>query len=226
MNPGRGRGGDVRPGQVLGNRRRPRARARLPGGCPQDRRGLSGGAGFGVSPDAFWCSTLALHLPSQISVAPRTGEVFGREGLPIGAVYGDGYVRFGQCKGIPRGVQYGHRAVWEAIYGQIPIGYQIDHKNGRKADNRIQNLQLVTARQHAQIGWVRGQMASGSRKRNARLTDELVAAIRASDRPSKTWADELGIHRDTIDDARRGRSWRHVRPCPRLRTARRPRSRS
>ena len=205
--------------------RRPRARARLPGGCPNDPRGLGGGAGFGLAADAIWCSTLALHLPTRISVAPRSGEIYGRKGQPIGAVYADGYVRFRRSKSIPRGVQYGHRAVWEAVYGPIPAGHQIDHKNGRKSDNRISNLQLVTAKQHARIGWVRGQMAAGSRKRNARLTEELVAAIRASDRSTREWASELGVHRDTVRDARRGKSWRHVRPCPRVHTRRRPRTR-
>ena len=204
--------------------RRPRARSRLPGICRRDVRGLGGGAGFGVATDAIWCSTLALHLPTRISVAPRTGEVFGREGQPIGAVYADGYVRFRRSKNIPKGVQYGHRAVWEAVYGPIPVGYQIDHKNGQKADNRISNLQLVTALQHARIGWARGQSAMGTRKKNALLTEEVVVAIRASSRSNGDWAAELGVHKDTVRDARRGRSWRHVRPCPRLRTRCRPRS--
>lgn len=226
MTRGRSRGGGhgLSGGKASRQGRRPRARARLSGSCRRDLRGLGGGAGFGLSAGAIWCSTLALHLPTRISVAPRTGEIFGREGQPIGAIYADGYVRFRRSSSIPKGVQYGHRAVWEAVYGPIPAGYQIDHKNGKKADNRISNLQLVTALQHARIGWARGQSAMGTRKKNALLTEEVVVAIRTSNRSNSDWAAELGVHKDTVRDARRGKSWRHVRPCPRLRTSLRPRS--
>jgi hypothetical protein len=37
-----------------------------------------------------------------------------------------------------------HRVVWETFNGPIPEGYQIDHKNDNRFDNRIDNLQLLT----------------------------------------------------------------------------------
>jgi hypothetical protein len=37
-----------------------------------------------------------------------------------------------------------HRIVWILAHGAIPKGLQIDHKNGRRSDNSITNLQLVT----------------------------------------------------------------------------------
>lgn len=36
-----------------------------------------------------------------------------------------------------------HRLAWEFLYGDIPEGKQIDHKNGNSLDNRINNLRLV-----------------------------------------------------------------------------------
>ncbi|QGH76959.1 homing endonuclease [Escherichia phage BEK12B] len=36
-----------------------------------------------------------------------------------------------------------HRIVWEMHYGKIPYGYEIDHINGIRDDNRIENLRLV-----------------------------------------------------------------------------------
>ena len=39
---------------------------------------------------------------------------------------------------------YIHRLVYEAFYGEIPDGLQINHKNGIKTDNRLRNLELVT----------------------------------------------------------------------------------
>lgn len=38
---------------------------------------------------------------------------------------------------------YLHRWIWEQIYGAIPEGWEIDHINGKKTDNRIDNLRCI-----------------------------------------------------------------------------------
>jgi hypothetical protein len=37
-----------------------------------------------------------------------------------------------------------HRVVWEVVHGDISEGMQIDHRNGDRSDNSIENLRLVT----------------------------------------------------------------------------------
>lgn len=37
-----------------------------------------------------------------------------------------------------------HRIVWEAFNGEIPEGYEIDHINAKRDDNRLDNLRCVT----------------------------------------------------------------------------------
>lgn len=37
-----------------------------------------------------------------------------------------------------------HRLVWETFNGPIPAGYEIDHKNRKRTDNHLDNLQCVT----------------------------------------------------------------------------------
>ena len=37
-----------------------------------------------------------------------------------------------------------HTVVWEMFNGTIPKGFEVDHINHRKGDNRIENLRLVT----------------------------------------------------------------------------------
>lgn len=39
---------------------------------------------------------------------------------------------------------FAHRIVWEMHNGKIPEGMEIDHINGVKSDNRIENLRLVS----------------------------------------------------------------------------------
>ena len=40
-------------------------------------------------------------------------------------------------------IHFMHRWIWEQIYGAIPDGWEIDHINGVRTDNRIENLRCV-----------------------------------------------------------------------------------
>lgn len=41
-----------------------------------------------------------------------------------------------------------HRLVADAFLGGIPKGYEVDHKNGIKTDNRLGNLRVITHREN------------------------------------------------------------------------------
>jgi hypothetical protein len=41
-----------------------------------------------------------------------------------------------------------HRYIWTQANGAIPKGMQIHHINGKRNDNRLENLQLVTQKQN------------------------------------------------------------------------------
>jgi hypothetical protein len=41
-----------------------------------------------------------------------------------------------------------HLFIWERVYGPIPLGYHVHHINGRSYDNRVINLQLMSAPDH------------------------------------------------------------------------------
>lgn len=37
-----------------------------------------------------------------------------------------------------------HRIIWQMVHGEIPEGLKIDHINGIRSDNRLENLRLVS----------------------------------------------------------------------------------
>src|SRR5699024_2829267 len=44
---------------------------------------------------------------------------------------------------------YAHRLVAEAFIGEIPKGYVVNHINGIKHDNRIDNLEIITEKENS-----------------------------------------------------------------------------
>ena len=58
-----------------------------------------------------------------------------------------------------------HRYVWTQANGEIPKGMHIDHINGNKTDNRLENLQCITRTQNLQRkNWSKGYTALSTNK--------------------------------------------------------------
>lgn len=60
-----------------------------------------------------------------------------------------------------------HRLVWETFNGEIPQGYEIDHINGVRDDNRLENLRCVTHAENINNPLTRNHI-SESKKGNIR----------------------------------------------------------
>jgi hypothetical protein len=84
-------------------------------------------------------------LKRRLRYWPETG-IFTRQhyagsakfGDPAAKVHTDGYLRI--C--VLGNRYYAHRLVWLYVYGCWPT-HQIDHINGDRADNRLQNLREI-----------------------------------------------------------------------------------
>lgn len=73
-----------------------------------------------------------------------------------------------------------HRIVWEAFRGPIPEGKEINHRNGKKRDNRISNLEVVTHSENMKHAYDNGLIPSrkGEGNTKAKLTEKQVRKIR------------------------------------------------
>lgn len=54
-----------------------------------------------------------------------------------------------------------HRAIWEAAYGPIPEGMEVDHINCDPQDNRLENIRLVTSQQNKMNTRLRHDSSTG-----------------------------------------------------------------
>lgn len=67
----------------------------------------------------------------------------------------NGYIRIN----IKNKVYSAHRLIWEAFNGPIPEEKVVDHINGNRSDNRLENLRLVTQSENVENGYRNGYSA-------------------------------------------------------------------
>ena len=92
------------------------------------------------------------YFKKYLTYDPESGTLRWKVTLCSTAIAGNiagtktrkGYIRI-QIKGHR---YYAHRIAWTLTYGKIPDGYEIDHKDLDKTNNKINNLRLVTKSQN------------------------------------------------------------------------------
>lgn len=100
-----------------------------------------------------------------------------------------------------------HTLVLEAFVGQRPLGMVCCHKNGQRADNRLQNLRWGTPQSNRDDMELHGTVQRGSLNPHAILTESDVLTIRRDPRSSTELAKIYGVDRSTIKCARRRKTW-------------------
>lgn len=71
-----------------------------------------------------------------------------------------------------------HVIIAATFLGPKPKGYQVNHKNGNKADNSVSNLEYVTPSENQRHSSRMGIMPSGERQWQATFSNKLAASIR------------------------------------------------
>lgn len=145
------------------------------------------------------------------------GSVYGVRGrLMVPSINSRGYLAVSiYTDARERTTQRVHQLVAAAFLGTRPPGMQINHINGNKSDNRVENLEYVTRSEnvHHSYDVLGAKKPKGVINGNARLTPEIVQEIRrkrADGFSSRALADLYAIDRSHVNGLVRRRFWDHV----------------
>ncbi len=120
-----------------------------------------------------------------------------------------------------------HRLVWLAHQGKIPYRITINHKDGNKIHNDINNLELATYSENQKHAiktglWkptkkfrrVSSEKITGEKNHNSKFSDIQVKGLRkkyAKGKINKQYImDKYGVSRRVVDNMLLGRSYSHM----------------
>lgn len=128
--------------------------------------------------------------------------------LWMGAVYkASGY---GQVRPKGRKPTTAHRYAYELAYGSAPEGMDVCHRCDVRLCVRPSHLFAGSRQQNMQDAVKKGRQYHGARHHRARLAAQDVVRIRSGTLTVSQWARALGVHYETVRDAKIGRTWKAV----------------
>lgn len=159
----------------------------------------------------------------NIVVDPRAGKVYGTRG-PGGVPYKkpkelagtnvSGYLVVSIRNGATKLSCRVHRVVWISQNGVIPDGYVVDHINNNKQDNRIENLQLLTAAQNSTKAKEDGLYATGFENKATKidpdLKDEIAYLYEFSDMTYRELVKIYGVSKSRIHQIVKEVGWTDI----------------
>lgn len=107
-----------------------------------------------------------------------------------------------------------HRLVATAFIGEIPSGYDVNHKDCNKKNNHVTNLEIVTKKRNSTHAVEHGMlMVVGEDNPGAKLTSKQVIDIRrrlANGEMNIRLAECYGVTTGLISMIKRRVIWRHI----------------
>lgn len=106
-------------------------------------------------------------------------------------------------KGINNKITFLHRYIWEKHNGKQPKGYEVHHVDDNPANNKIDNLILLTKAEHCKVTWTGKKHSDESKKKMSismmgktnRLgkTHSQETKLKMSITAKKRWADKKAL---------------------------------
>lgn len=106
--------------------------------------------------------------------------------------------------------KYVHRLLAEAFIPPSPGKQQVNHINGNKSDNRLENLEWSTKSENSFHGYKTGLIPSGQSHHWSRLTEDTVKKIRNSPHGYRKTAQEFGVSMSCVAAIVKRRTWKYV----------------
>lgn len=108
---------------------------------------------------------------------------------------------------------YVHRTVLRAFCGEVADGIQGAHRDGNKANNRLDNLRWDTPAGNASDKIEHGTLLIGSGHPNSKINEEMAAIIKRMLLSGDRQADisrTLDVHISCVANIAQDKTWKHV----------------
>ena len=102
-----------------------------------------------------------------------------------------------------------HRLVLDSHVGERPT-MECNHKNGIKTDNRLENLEWLSAAENKKHAAEVLKRFTGENNGSSKLTEAIVREIKKSELTAKELALKYGVTRECVYHIKNGKTWRHV----------------
>jgi hypothetical protein len=125
----------------------------------------------------------------------------------------NGYRRVAIRKGKKPRIWFVHRLVMLAFVGPLPVGHEVNHKDGLKKHNELSNLEYVTHSENEKHKYrvLKAPTAKWERSNFAKLTREQAYAIKYSETGYQyEIAKKYGVSTQTVHFIKKNKTWKDL----------------
>lgn len=172
-----------------------------------------------VSPSReIWKPVVGFEGWYEVSSLGRVRRLIGGNGTRPGSIKNptpdkDGYLKLGLYARDGRKMAMVHRLVARAFLGECPPGYEVNHRDGDRANNSTSNIEYATHRANIRHKFRVLGSGLGEDHGQSKLSEQHIREIRgllASGITTASIGRMYGVNRKTVSKIRDRLTWSHV----------------